>query len=548
MRQCSETCFIVFWAFLAATASLVAAAAWVVSVLGWPDVPTVVDDKQRYKKWKRELDRLSNMLNDDGQVVSCGSHLADTCTACTAQKADDCLGDCLWSNDTCLNPIADMGTQVFAGLSAQWATIDIVDTTPLSTAMLTIILAGANPRAFGSRCQKTALGSAHPAAAWCDVPLDAKADVDVVETLGYSDVVAIARLPHVSVASPLCLCEASASLSPSWLGSRLTGPSRYRGAAMTNLQMSSGLVALLRDPLEAVMVELLPNPQFCTAVPQMAAPCQSATLELLANTTAAVRFNALLHCCRNPMARALVGTLPMYNMTPAVTAAILRCATGQCTSDAMLYGLSRRALLRLSWFGTLESLGPSLRLLEARLGLQPRQLAQPLLRRAHKGQWPRTVAMHEAALSPVQVAKWRMLSAVDVALYHLATGTLAYRLRAAGISGGRGPRPYNPPVRNDADADTQEMVSSARVFGTDYGSGRTPAAVVAPVHFRRTHDTLVFVHLAKCGGTSFNVRLTSLDVGLPCECHGRREDTYHNGHPVVQPRACTCLVCLQRNS
>ena len=70
-------------------------------------------------------------------------------------------------------------------------------------------------------------------------------------------------------------------------------------------------------------------------------------------------------------------------------------------------------------------------------------------------------------------------------------------------------------------------------------------AVPPPLRFNRTTDTLVFVHIAKCGGTSFNRRLMSLAVGgAPCVCNppeasGTPPRT-HNGHAVVQPSACAC--------
>ena len=212
----------------------------------------------------------------------------------------------------------------------------------------------------------------------------------------------------------------------------------------------------------------------------------------------------------------------------------------------------------------------------------------------------------EERLSASQIHAWRTASVTDFELYDLAIGVLSVRLRALrlpplampppGFFSGLLPPPPPPPpptttttpaetafafVRDDgtragggaaaasaaspslaaaaasaaasAEAAAAEasrrhdrlQLQASRVFETALGGGRRMVAVPPPLRFNRTTDTLVFVHIAKCGGTSFNRRLMSLAVGgAPCVCNppeasGTPPRT-HNGHAVVQPSACAC--------
>eukprot|EP00962_Isochrysis_galbana_P052298 scaffold23699_cov70-Isochrysis_galbana.AAC.1 len=118
-----------------------------------------------------------------------------------------------------------------------------------------------------------------------------------------------------------------------------------------------------------------------------------------------------------------------------------------------------------------------------------------------------------------------------------------------GLDGGAPPVPLH------------EFMRIARVFGNDYGRGRRPAVLgPPPVSWDWALHTLVFVHMAKCGGTSFNHRLVSLTgpegappppvsplaaAGPPRVSLGRCAcavvpDRFHNGHPLVKDRNCAC--------
>jgi len=53
-------------------------------------------------------------------------------------------------------------------------------------------------------------------------------------------------------------------------------------------------------------------------------------------------------------------------------------------------------------------------------------------------------------------------------------------------------------------------------------------------------DTIIFLHIAKCGGTSFNKRLTSIEAQPPCSCRASASNETHNGHALVAPASCYC--------
>lgn len=57
-------------------------------------------------------------------------------------------------------------------------------------------------------------------------------------------------------------------------------------------------------------------------------------------------------------------------------------------------------------------------------------------------------------------------------------------------------------------------------------------------------STILFVHIPKAGGTTFNQRLTSLSVSplwVPCEKHTDLPVPSHNGHLLVEPFSCDCF-------
>ena len=155
--------------------------------------------------------------------------------------------------------------------------------------------------------------------------------------------------------------------------------------------------------------------------------------------------------------------------------------------------------------------------------------------------------------SGAQARQWLNVSAVDFEIYELAVGTLSLRLGHATL-------PPLPPALSYAfrsktlvaadDAAIADhgwrahdihQLRSSRTFQTIVAPGRRVAAVPPPLAWSVQTDTIVFIHIAKCGGTSFNRRLMSLDAGQRCVCAPPSENTsWHNGHRVVQPHSCTC--------
>ena len=60
--------------------------------------------------------------------------------------------------------------------------------------------------------------------------------------------------------------------------------------------------------------------------------------------------------------------------------------------------------------------------------------------------------------------------------------------------------------------------------------------------FANFKDTLAFLHVPKSGGTTFEKRLTMLNVTPPCTkvMRSGTGDYFHNGHSLVNPRSCFC--------
>ena len=490
-----------------------------------------------YYDWEREHTALRAWLDRSRSVVSCGGRLAPSCSACSTSPSD-CLGDCVWAPGWIT---AGSCTEIVPGetlppnlgglsrsSSASSEPVQVVDSSPLSTALLTMVLAGAP----GSGCSRQ--GGASPC-----VPLHNVSGQTTV-SVSYSDVQSAAR------ATGHCACPSRQSPSGAWLHSSMTGGVRSSTDPAAH-------VALLRDPVEALAAEWLPHPELACesaagVVGRLDGRCSASTLSALAGAEHEVRVATLIECCANLMSRHLVAAA----LSP--TSTTRRCATGGCSQEE-LWTLAWRALLRLRWFGTVRTLRSSLALLERMLQRPTAPLAQADVLALQSSTWPLEATTDAQPSAPVltdaQVHAWRNASAVDVRLYEAASGVLAWRLRSAGLDTGRPLEPYRPAGKLSHQHAALAMVNAARVFGTDYGPGRAPAVLVPPAPFRPLHDTFVFIHMAKCGGTSFNGRLTSLRVAAPltpaaaggdhlaCECSSRRVKM-HNGHAVVQPRSCSC--------
>ena len=97
----------------------------------------------------------------------------------------------------------------------------------------------------------------------------------------------------------------------------------------------------------------------------------------------------------------------------------------------------------------------------------------------------------------------------------------------------------HPAISPDRPAAVSQL-RAARVFDTSSGDGRRPSIHVAPIAWRAMSDTIIFLHIAKCGGSSFNRRLTTLEAAPPCVCNVSAPTKMHNGHTIVQPGSCYC--------
>ncbi len=486
--------------------------------------------------------------------VSCGPRLAPSCEACGTSAPASCLGDCVRVNVTRAGGVSDVetctalwtqstGEPPFVGAASRRFdpavhTLRLLEASPSGAAALNLLLVGSTSALGGrwhARCRRTD-GSNKACAP--DAPL--------------SDWPAWwLRLK--------CTCAAAGGSGHEWLDSRITAPSAPPAAAHEPRANASGRafrVALLRHPL-AARQEVIEHPELCSHLPQpsrlrgvCAAPPRDARRGKLDEW---VRL-----CCRNRMARALVSGL---DFSPRAAAGVARCAEGECDA-ATLSALARRALLELDWFGTHEALAPSLSLLAATTGLGVSQAASDgavggiaeWIESLRPSAPPIVMALPRWARSQRAIGRE---NAADVRTYRLAVGILGLRLRRAGIDGAA----VEPDV-NGTRPDGVPRVGDGRIiFGGGLGrrasgfGGETPALVRPPVRFRRQVDSIVFVHIAKCGGTSFNQRLTTLQVGTRCvrRVADARGEEYrllnggqpspipmHNGHPLVEPRTWYC--------
>ena len=482
--------------------------------------------KSDISDWERELERLEALESP----VSCGDHLASRCSACAA---DGCFGDCVWlpvarrcSSISAIEPVEPPFMVMATTFNPARDALHVVDTSPFAAAALMLLLDGARHGQVPHATASLEMSSLLPTAR---------------RRLG--------RPMHVA------------------LNGSSNEPRRPRGRGPIAAASSTWHVAWLREPLEVLRSEHLLRPELCTPLADASARCHSASLSRPSRAARGVNetsnvLERLLVCCPNPLARSLIATLPrseatqrcLRGGTPAVEAAPQtssgehhQSSTG--CDDATMYTLARRALLGLACFGLVSAPELSSALLERSLPLRLPALSPATVRAMHHEAWPwrpRQLARLGDPLSPAQIRKWRRASAVDLAIYELGVGVLAFRSRALGLPGvdARTVQRWLPPAPPNTDVDEEHAsVGESRIFATAHGaSARHAEAVAPPLTFVPTRDTLVFVHIAKCGGTSFNRRLMSLYTEVPCTCRPERitNASWHNGHRVVQPRACVC--------
>ena len=521
--------------------------------------------------------------------VSCGAELAPSCSACGefhrgADSHGGCGGDCTRSGHACMPLEPSVGSEPpFTVPSAAWQfdpstdAVRVVETSPLASASLGVLLATGAMPAEGARgrCYASTEPLMRTPTAAATTPCLSEAALQTF----LSDPMSAFNGGAVSFGSlpPRCRCPGT-HRSGSWLHSWVSGdnitaaspeappamaaattpPSAVSGtsvvgeAAAPSAGASSAthLVALLRDPMTVLQAELLPHPSLC--LPNPTSPrtaehqqCSPSELKGVTALPPARRLRLIVACCANPLSRQLLSTLPPSEAKE-------RCASGPRGCDpATMRALAMRALLRLSWFGVLEALDASLALLQRTMGVRTPSISPPsALADLKRPMWPSTRARltrDGLGLTRRQLLEWSTASAVDVAVYRHAIGVLNFRVRALQL-----PHVLPPTLARATSrlttvsgwaADAVQL-AHARVFDTARGRGRAPEVVPPPIIWDRLHDTLVFVHIAKCGGTSFNRRLTALATGLPCECDDPATDASwprHNGHLLVRPKSCECL-------
>ena len=491
--------------------------------------PSFADAPIELLEWEQDLARMAAA----NSAVSCGENFAPNCSMCSPAS---CFDDCVWLSAArgCVPIVADEQDEPpFAGRALHFEparhTLRVVETSPLSAAALLLLLDGARH------------GHAAAAAAASQTDLDVPHLVHTARSLPTRHDV---KLGVNGMASHVQNVSATTLGSPPWH------------------------VALLRDPLEIVEAELMPHPELCRPARSDDGQCSEEALdELRGGTDTArvqtTRFGKLVLCCANPLSRSLIATMPDTEATrrclrvrsisaSSISASSISASHGASPSsacdDGTMHALARRALLRLPWFGLLNAPTASLAVLERSMGIRTPQLDYRTQRAMGHAAWPWRPKQltRTKALSPAQARAWRQASAVDVGIYELAAGVLAFRARVLSIPEvqPRAMRRWLPVARPDLNSvDEMQRVNASRIFATRHGPPARPVSAVAPpLVFRARYDTLVFLHIAKCGGTSFNRRLMSLDTDVPCACRPPDNGTVklHNGHPIVQARGCSC--------
>ena len=485
-------------------------------------------------RWRAELEALRR-LGTSATTVDCGESLAASCARCPeAAGTPQCGGDCAWAEDGSrrCEPLAARGGGSAAELGGgSWRfdasrdTLWLLSPSPLvalGVASLLLGGGGTTPRCAARASSPYAAGTA----ALCSGGAGVRG--------GAVSAWATAALLPPRGRPPPCACASSSR--PPWLLSPLTHPTPTAAAAASGRGRLLA-AAVLRAPEELLAAELLPHPGLCAAAAPPAANGSACARRAVPPPSAPVaeRASYVIDCCANPMARSLVASLG--------GAAAARCAAagGGC-DDATLGSMATTALLSLAFVSVHGISVATTRLLREQLGSAI--VGDP--KAINGAQW-RTYASEvdaaadafasvatpaEAALTVAQRRAWHVANRVDRELYALAEGVAHLRMRRRGVPA------RAPPLPSPA-YDVKIQLDLSRIFVTVKGDGRRASVVSPPIRFRRQVDTLVFLHIAKCGGTSFNKRLTMLDFHPPCECD-ERALKYHNGHPVVQPKSCHC--------
>ena len=251
----------------------------------------------------------------------------------------------------------------------------------------------------------------------------------------------------------------------------------------------------------------------------------------------------------------------------------LRCARDLCGTEA-LYLEAREALLALGSFGLASAPQLTVELFARQLGVRVGAEAVARLETAAARSGVHGERGWASLPKFTQLQHWQTQSQADARLYAFARGLFEFRLRAIGVAPRlvtlmRSAAPgEGSDIEMSSDGGAQSGEASlARVFRTGNGAGVPAAVAVSPPALRQRSLTIIFVHIAKCGGTSFNKRLTTLvpiresstlvhtgklneawedgEALRACQClsesggHGPRPPR-HNGHELVAPLRCAC--------
>lgn len=521
--------------------------------------------------------------------VDCGARLARSCAACGAgsfgQGRRDCRGECRWDaadlssagqhlEGSCVpihGPIPPMDSTApaaphtpqgdaesrltFAGQRHEFSVAShalwVVSPSSVAAVALSVALMGSTAAVDAGGC------SPNGQARFCGG--------------GQPIATAAAAVRRAVRTSPSCTCAFPRGVT--WLISPLTvGVAAAAAKGISEQRAARPLlrVALLREPRTMLLHEQLPLPATCLQLPRRDGGCTDDALRApggadqgavpAAGKARGERLQLLRRCCANMQARVLVLSLPRE-----VPGRDL-CAGGGC-DEGRLLTLASRALLSLAFFGIAELPAASGALLREQL---PSLGSSASLLAAALGPLSASAASAAPSGRSLSIAEWRMwrdANAVDFELYDAARGLFEYRLREARLplsllrpsasnASASAPAASSTAVAatsaavDDAAAaepepeyDVHEQLRLSRVFATAKGDGVRAQLTAWPRRFRGLHESFVFMHIAKCGGTSFNKRLTMLEVAPSptCRCGLKKGRTlYHNGHALVEPRSCAC--------
>lgn len=448
---------------------------------------------------EQELWRLGALRAGNG--TDCGDHLAAACSSCS-----DCGGECISYDDECI--AVSLGNERRTYLAPQHAF------SPWNDSLAVLAPAGSVAGAVLAHdiAGASLAGRGPEAPALCAAPHPERGHSGGVSARAGDGCPLPAAASNGSSALLLELRRAR------WRLARLAGgagPARSaaagHGTQVAPAAPAAPAVPAAEDGRSPLLVAILCSP----------ADALSEFLFLQGAACTEPRECVSRHGgLGNAMARSLIAAAHGEGAIARKCASI--GVSARCPARTLLT-LAKAALLRLSFFGIRSQPAASAALLRHTLGLA--------LPAGGRGWDPR----YSLQLPAAAVDTWATLNRVDVDLFRYAQGVFSYRLRDAAIAV---ELPTLPALPNGM----KKKLRSARHFSTYRGPGHAATVETPPQGWRLDTDTLIFIHIAKTGGTSFNKRLVTLrrpDGTRLCSCR-KSSAPMHNGHQLVDPRSCVC--------